>query len=123
MKWVAGNAISTFQLMGSQRSKFSKAADPDAIKPIKELAIETALLVTAIFQLFTHNQGTMNNQVLESVSFAKYLGVDISANLSFNSHIKRISSNANKSLGFSERNVLCNHPVVRKSSYKTIVRP
>ncbi|MCW4309234.1 MAG: reverse transcriptase domain-containing protein [Candidatus Thiodiazotropha endolucinida] len=68
-------------------------------------------------------QYTMHGQVLESVPTARYLGVDISTNLSFNTHINRITANANKSLGFIKRNVKCKHPGVREAAYKTIVRP
>ena len=35
---------------------------------------------------------TMHNQVLESVSSARYFGVDLSVNLNFNTHINRITS-------------------------------
>ena len=46
---------------------------------------------------------TMHNQVLDSVSSSRYLGVDLSTNLNFNSHTQRISSNAtcNKSHGYT----------------------
>ena len=35
----------------------------------------------------------------------------------------RITSNANKSLGFLKRNIRCKHPGVCKAAYKTVVRP
>lgn len=66
---------------------------------------------------------TMHNKTLETVSSARYLGVDLSANLSFNTHINRITSNANKSLGFVKRNIKTKHQGVRTAAYKTIVRP
>ena len=66
---------------------------------------------------------TMHNQGLEFVSSARYLGVDISANLKFNAHIKRITSSTKKSLGFIKRNIKCKHPGVCEAAYKTIVRP
>ena len=59
---------------------------------------------------------TMHNQVLESISSARYLGVDLSVNLNFNTHINRITSNANKSLGFLKPNIRCKHPGVREAS-------
>ena len=67
----------------------------------------------------------MHNKTLESISSARYLGVDLSTNLSFNTHINRITgtSNANKSLGFIKRNVKTKHEGVREAAYKTIVRP
>ena len=42
----------------------------------------------------------MHNQELESVDAAKYLGVTISKDLSWNTHINNITSTANKTLGF-----------------------
>ena len=42
----------------------------------------------------------LHGQVLEAVTSAKYLGVDISNTLSWNSHIDRVVGNANRSLGF-----------------------
>ena len=47
----------------------------------------------------------MHGQELESVDSAKYLGVNIGADLSWNSHISKITSTANRTLGFVKRNV------------------
>ena len=43
--------------------------------------------------------------ILESVSLAKYLGVDISSDLSWDTHINRISKKANNTIGFLRRNI------------------
>ena len=80
---------------------------------------------------FTHTRArtpfktpySMHGQVLDSVSSARYLGVDLSINLNFNSHFHRISSNANKSLGYIKRNVKPKHPGVRETAYLTLVCP
>ena len=42
----------------------------------------------------------LHGHVLEVVSCAMYLGIDISIGLSWSSHIDRITSNANNTLGF-----------------------
>ena len=49
----------------------------------------------------------LHGQVLEAMDHAKYmyLGVDISKDLSWNTHINRISTNANRTLGFLKRNI------------------
>ena len=52
---------------------------------------------------------TLHGQILEAVTSARYLGVDISSGLSWNSHIDRITENAN--------------PKVRETAYNTHVRP
>ena len=40
----------------------------------------------------------LHGQVLEAVTSARYLGIDISNNLSWNTHVNRIASNTNRSL-------------------------
>ena len=44
-------------------------------------------------------QYTLHNCIIESVSSAKYLGVDISSDLSWDTHITRISKKAINTLG------------------------
>ena len=47
----------------------------------------------------------LHGEILETVSCAKYLGVDITSNLSWGSHVDRITNSANKTIGFIKRNV------------------
>ena len=47
----------------------------------------------------------LHGQVLESVPCARYLGVDIPSGLTWNSHIDRVTANANRTLGFIRRNI------------------
>ena len=65
----------------------------------------------------------LHGRALETVSSARYLGVDISNDLSWKTHINRITSNANKSLGFFKRNIKANHPQLKAMAYKALVRP
>ena len=65
----------------------------------------------------------VHGQVLEAVTSARYLGVDISSDLSWNSHIHRITGNANSILGFLKRNIKIKLPKVRETAYNTLVRP
>ena len=53
---------------------------------------------------------------------AKYLGVDISKDLSWNTHINRISTNANRTLGFLKRNFETKNTAIRTAAYQTLVR-
>ena len=62
----------------------------------------------------------MHGQVLDSIDHARYLGVDISSDLNFSHHVKRITANASKSLGFLKRT---KHPGIREAAYKATVRP
>ncbi len=65
----------------------------------------------------------LHGQVLETVDNAKYLGVTISEDLSWNKHIDNITSNANKTLGFLRRNIQTKNKKIRETAYKTLVRP
>ena len=62
-------------------------------------------------------------QVLETVTCARYLGVDIRSNISWTSHIDRVVGNANRSLGYIRRNIKSKNQEVRESAYNTLVRP
>ena len=66
---------------------------------------------------------TLHGQILEVVTSAKYLGVDISSGLSWNSHINRITGNANRTLGYIRRNIKSKNKKVRETAYNTLVRP
>ena len=65
----------------------------------------------------------LHGQVLESVTCAKYLGVDISGSLTWNSHIDWITGSANRTLGFVRRNIKTRMSKVRETAYNTLVRP
>ena len=64
----------------------------------------------------------LHGQVLETVTCAKYLGVDISSSLSWNSHTDSTVGNANRTLGFIRRNIKTKMPKVRKAAFNTLVR-
>ena len=68
-------------------------------------------------------QYTLHNCLLESVSSAKYLGIDISSDLSWDTHINRISKKANNTLGFLRRNIKIHSESLNTSVYKVLVRP
>ena len=53
---------------------------------------------------------SLHGQVLETVTCARYLGIDISSDLSWNSHIDRITGKATKILNFVRRNIKTKHP-------------
>ncbi|MCG8032702.1 MAG: reverse transcriptase domain-containing protein [Candidatus Thiodiazotropha taylori] len=65
----------------------------------------------------------LHDQTLEVVPCARYLGVDISHDLSWKPHITRITASANKSLGFLRRNLKAQNPQLRERAYKAVVRP
>ena len=68
-------------------------------------------------------QYTLHNCILESVSSAKHLGVNISSDLSWETHINRISKKANNTLVFLRRNIKIHSESLKSSAYKVLVRP
>ena len=64
---------------------------------------------------------SLHQTPLEKLSSAKYLGVTLSAKLSWSEHVTSIVSKANRALGMIRRNVA---PLPAKSqAYQTLVRP
>ena len=61
----------------------------------------------------------MHGQILEMVSCAKYLGVDMLNDLSRKAHVFRFTGN---SLGFLRRNLKSANLILREKAYKVIVR-
>ena len=66
---------------------------------------------------------TLHGEILESVVCARYLGISISKDLSWNTHISQITSKASRTLGFVKRNVRTKNQSVKELAYKTLVRP
>jgi hypothetical protein len=70
-----------------------------------------------------HNIYTLHGQALEHVTSAKYLGITLTSDLSWNKHITNFTGKANSSLGFLRRNLRINSPHLKTTAYKTLVRP
>ena len=67
---------------------------------------------------------TIEGTVLENVESIKYLGVTITNDLKWNTHIINICTKANvRTLGFLRRNVYSCPKDVKEAAYKTMVRP
>ena len=62
-------------------------------------------------------------QVVEAVTSARYMEVDVSSGLSWNTHTDRIIGNANRTLGVLKRNIKTKLPKVREIVCNTLVRP
>ena len=65
----------------------------------------------------------LHGQILESVGGSKFLGVEISSNLTFNNHIQKICTLANRSHGLIKRNIRTKSPAIREMAYKILVCP
>ena len=66
---------------------------------------------------------TLEGTVLENVYSIKYLGVTITSDLKWNSHIRNVCSKANRTLGFLRRNLFSCPQDVKEAAYKSMVRP
>ena len=66
---------------------------------------------------------TLEGTVLENVDSIKYLGVTITSDLKWNSHIRNVCSKANRTLGFLRRNLFSCPQDVKEAAYKSLVRP
>ena len=64
----------------------------------------------------------LHNIIPESVSAAKYLGVTISDDLSWGTHINKITEKANQ-IGLLKRNIKVHNKDLKSVAYKTLVRP
>ena len=63
------------------------------------------------------------NTSLESVSAAKYPKVTISDDLSWGTHIAKITKKANQSLGFLKEEYQTTKQELKSTAYKTLIRP
>ena len=69
-----------------------------------------------------HNY-TLHGKVLEAVETAKYLGVSLTSDLRWNSHITNITNKGNRTLGFLRRNLRIKSPSLKATAYMSLVRP
>ena len=66
---------------------------------------------------------SLEGTVLENVEKIKYLGVTITKNLKWNTHVSNICTKANRTLGFLRRNLAACPRNVKESTNKGLVRP
>ena len=66
---------------------------------------------------------TLGNSVLQETKTHTYLGVDITHNLKWNTHMDRITNSANKTLGFVQWNLGSCTKDTKVTAYKALIRP
>ena len=66
---------------------------------------------------------TLEGTFLENVESIKYLGVTITNDLRWNTHVSSICTKANRTLGFLRRNLYACPQEVKEAAYKGLVRP
>ena len=70
-----------------------------------------------------HASYTLEGTDLENVESIKYLGVTITSDLRWNTHVSNIRTKANRTLGFLRRNLYSCPQEVKEAAYKGLVRP
>ena len=65
----------------------------------------------------------LKGHTLESTTSTKYLGINISSNLSWTQHIDKCTKKANSVLGFVRRNIKTNNMIIKTTAFKALVRP
>ena len=65
----------------------------------------------------------LEGTVLDNVENIKYLGITITNDLKWNTHVSKFCTNANRTLGFLRRNLSACPQDVEESTYKGLVRP
>ena len=66
---------------------------------------------------------TLEGTALENVDNIKYLGVTITNDLKWNTHINNICTKDNRTLGFLRRTLFSGPQNVKEAAYKGMVRP
>lgn len=66
---------------------------------------------------------SINNTTVSQAASYKYLGVHLTPNLSWNTHVTAVCAKASKSLGYLRRNLRHAPTLVRKHAYITFIRP
>ena len=70
-----------------------------------------------------HALYTLEGTNLENVESIKYLGVTITSDLRWNTHVSNVCTKANRTLGFRRRNLYSCPQEVKEAAYKGLVRP
>ena len=82
----------------------------------------SSISITRKTKKIVHNY-TIHNQVLNRVSCATSLGVELSSNLTSAAHIAKTAAKGNRQLDFLKRNLPINCAKVKETAYKGLVRP
>ena len=70
----------------------------------------------------SHNY-TMHDEILQAATTHPYLGVELSSNMKWDSHINIVTRKAHQMLGFLSRNLRHGPSSIKERVYKAIVRP
>ena len=66
---------------------------------------------------------SLHGQTLETKNTNKYLGINISSDISWSNHVEDVAARGNRTMGFLRRNFRECTPKVKTATYITLVRP
>jgi hypothetical protein len=66
---------------------------------------------------------SLHNSVLERAKSATYLGIELSCDLTWSTHIEKAANKANRQLAFIRRNLKILNSKVKETAYFGLVRP
>lgn len=66
---------------------------------------------------------TLHGVPIKTVQSTKYLGVHVSRDLKWNTHICKTTAKSNRTLGFLKRNLRVKSPALKSKAYTTLLRP
>ena len=66
---------------------------------------------------------TLEGTDIENVESIKYLGVTITSDLRWNTHVSNVCTKANRNLGFLRRNLYSCTQEVKEAAYKELIDP
>ncbi|KAK3108532.1 hypothetical protein FSP39_010045 [Pinctada imbricata] len=66
---------------------------------------------------------TLHGHTLQHETSAKYLGVTITSDMNWASHINAVTSKANRTIGFLQRSLHISSKSIKEQAYKSLVRP
>ena len=67
------------------------------------------------------HQFVLHGQLLEAVDHGTYLGLEISHDLNWNTHIQTLTTKANRTLGFVRRNIQTKYQGIRQTPYANTI--
>ena len=70
-----------------------------------------------------HASYTLEGTDLENVESIKYLGITVTSDLRWNTHVSNVCTKANRTPGFLRRNLYSSAQEVKKAAYKGLVCP
>ena len=87
---------------------------------VKKCNVLSVTLRTKNKRTYTYK---MNGEKVEGIRDTKYLGVTLNSKLTWDTHISKISSEANRMLGLLRRNLKYSPKHIKEAAYKSYVRP